>query len=176
MDGYKTRLSICRPLLTSCSPFKVKLCYCPLRVDRFVFASSCIDIRKNSDDDDDDGYHICSACLIGFHPLVRFGFFKWAIPASFRLFSSFQINITNFTLNVCEKMSIYLVYGAGIRTHDLQNMSLLPLPLDQDFRPLVCFVSTKILKVKSGDEFKIRKSIRSSSECKNLKVKSWGVK
>ena len=103
MDGYKTRLSICRPLLTSCSPFKVKLCYCPLRVDRFVFASSCIDIRKNSDDDDDDGYHICSACLIGFHPLVRFGFFKWAIPASFRLFSSFQTNITNFTTNVCEK-------------------------------------------------------------------------
>ena len=38
----------------------------------------------------------------------------------FRLFSSFQPNITN----KCE--NLHPVYGAGIRTQDLRNMSLLP--------------------------------------------------
>ena len=36
-----------------------------------------------------------------------------------------QINVKN----------VHPVYGAGIRTHDLRNMSLLPRPLDQGSRP-----------------------------------------
>ena len=42
----------------------------------------------------------------------------------FHLFSSFQTNITIFTTNKCEK--VHLVYSAGIQSHDLCNMSLLP--------------------------------------------------
>ena len=41
----------------------------------------------------------------------------------FHLFSSFQTNITNFTTNRCMK-NVHPVYYAGIRTHDLWNMSL----------------------------------------------------
>ena len=54
----------------------------------------------------------------------------------FRLFSVFlnkQYNI--FTTNQCEKTHVHPEYGGRIRTHDLQNMSLLPLPLDQGSRP-----------------------------------------
>ena len=38
-----------------------------------------------------------------------------------------QINVKN----------VRPVYGAGIRIHDLWNMSLLPYPLDQDSRPII---------------------------------------
>ena len=31
--------------------------------------------------------------------------------------------------------NVHPVYGAGIRSHDLWNMSLLPQPLDQGCRP-----------------------------------------
>ena len=51
----------------------------------------------------------------------------------FHLFSSFQIQITNPTTNRYVKI-VNPVYGAGIRTHDLWNMSLLPYPLDQGSR------------------------------------------
>ena len=44
----------------------------------------------------------------------------------FRLFSSFQTNITILTTNICGKCYVHPVYGAGIRTHNLQSMSLLP--------------------------------------------------
>ena len=53
----------------------------------------------------------------------------------FRLFLSFQENITIFTTNMCAKMSIQYRNGAGIQTHDHQDMSLLPYPLDQGSRP-----------------------------------------
>ena len=33
-------------------------------------------------------------------------------------------------------MNVHPGYGAGIRTHDLWNMSLLPLPLDQGSIPI----------------------------------------
>ena len=33
--------------------------------------------------------------------------------------------------------NVHPVYGTGIRTHDLQNVSLLPLPLDQGSRPIM---------------------------------------
>ena len=44
----------------------------------------------------------------------------------FDFFSSFQSNIKILTINKCEKCYVHPVYGVGIRTHDLQNMSLLP--------------------------------------------------
>ena len=53
----------------------------------------------------------------------------------FRLFSSFQTNITMLTTNVCEKR--HSVDSAGIQTHNLLNTSLLPLPIDQAFMFLV---------------------------------------
>ena len=43
----------------------------------------------------------------------------------FHLFSSFQTHITILKTNICEKCYVHPVYGAGIRTHDLRNMSLL---------------------------------------------------
>ena len=48
-------------------------------------------------------------------------------PASFIIyFWSFQTNIiTIFTTNICEK-NIDKVYGAGILTHNLWHVSLLP--------------------------------------------------
>ena len=45
--------------------------------------------------------------------------------ASFLFILSFQTPITIFTTNKCEK-HVHPVYGAGIQTHDLWNMSLLP--------------------------------------------------
>ena len=62
---------------------------------------------------------------------------NWPIPASFSfIFGLFQTNIiTIFTTNICGK-NVHPVYGAGIRTHDLWNVSLFPLPLDQGSRPL----------------------------------------
>ena len=48
-------------------------------------------------------------------------------PASFQIFSSFQTRIISiFTTNKCEKRHVHSVFGAGIRTHNLWNMSLLP--------------------------------------------------
>ena len=65
-------------------------------------------------------------------------FFKWANPGPFFFyFRSFQTNITTiFTTNICGK-NVHPVYGAGIRTHDLRNVSLFPLPLDQGSRPKI---------------------------------------
>ena len=58
---------------------------------------------------------------------LSFHFFKkkWAIPAPFCLFLSFQPNIKLF-YNKCMGKNVHPVYCAGIRTHNLQFMSLLP--------------------------------------------------
>ena len=52
----------------------------------------------------------------------------WANPGLFFVFyfRSFQTNNTIFTTNECEKCHVHPVSGAGIRTHDLWNVSLLP--------------------------------------------------
>ena len=42
----------------------------------------------------------------------------------FYLFSSFQTNIT--ILQLINVKNVHPVYGTGIQTHDLWNMSLLP--------------------------------------------------
>ena len=54
-------------------------------------------------------------------------FKNWANPGLFFVyFRSFQTNNTIFTTNECEKCHVHPVSGAGIRTHDLWNVSLLP--------------------------------------------------
>ena len=56
----------------------------------------------------------------------------------FCFFRYFQTNIdTILTTNKCEKRHVHPVYRTGIRTHDLWNMTLLPLPLDQGSRLLI---------------------------------------
>ena len=54
----------------------------------------------------------------------------------FKLFSSFQTLISNFETNKYVK-NVHPVYCAGIRTHDLWHMTLLPLALDQGSHPLM---------------------------------------
>ena len=60
---------------------------------------------------------------------------NWANPGLFfvyfRSFSNKHYNFYNMWKNV------HPVYGAGIRTHDLRNVSLFPLPLDQGSRLLI---------------------------------------
>ena len=58
-------------------------------------------------------------------------FFKIGHPV-YRLFSSFQ---TSQFLQLIYVKNVHPVYGPGIRTHNLQNVSLLPQSLDQGSRP-----------------------------------------
>ena len=51
---------------------------------------------------------------------------KWAIPGPFLIyFGLFQTNI-NTILQQINVKNVHPVYGTGIRTHDLKNMSLHP--------------------------------------------------
>ena len=60
---------------------------------------------------------------------------KWAIPASFSFIFVFSNKQNNFYNKYLHVINVHPVYGAGIWTHDLQNMSLLPWPLDQGSCP-----------------------------------------
>ena len=55
----------------------------------------------------------------------------------FRLFSVFsnKQHYNSYNKNICGK-NVHPVYCAGIQTHDLRNVCLFPLPLDQGSRPL----------------------------------------
>ena len=55
-------------------------------------------------------------------------FLNWANPGLFFVYLwSFQADIiTIFTPDQCEKCHVHTVYGTGIQTHDLWNVSLLP--------------------------------------------------
>ena len=70
------------------------------------------------------------AVIRGEHLQITFWncFFKLGQPRTlFHLFSSFQTQIiTIFTTIKCEQCHVHPLYGAGIRTHDLWIMSLLP--------------------------------------------------
>ena len=62
---------------------------------------------------------------------------KWANPGPF----SFIFGVFKQTIQFCQQFNVkkchaHPVYGARIRTHEIQNMSLFPLPLDQGSRPL----------------------------------------
>ena len=62
-------------------------------------------------------------------------FFKFAILGLFdRLFTVFSNEHCNF-LQQYNVKNVHPVSGAGIRTHNLFDMSLLPLPLDHCSRP-----------------------------------------
>ena len=61
-------------------------------------------------------------------------FFKnWPTPASFCVFLVFSNKQYNF-YNKYMLKNLHPVYGAGIPTHNLQNVSLFPQPLDQGSR------------------------------------------
>ena len=63
------------------------------------------------------------------HLLLSLSFFlkKWANPGLFFVYIwPFQTNNTILKTNQFGKGHVHPVYGAGIRTHDLQNVSLLP--------------------------------------------------
>ena len=47
-------------------------------------------------------------------------------PRPLLLFSVFLNKQYNFTTNQCEKCHVHPIYGSGIWTHDLSNMSRLP--------------------------------------------------
>ena len=55
----------------------------------------------------------------------NFFFFIWAISGLFLIYFRFFKHITNFTKNAYLK-NVHSVYCAGIRTHNLWNMGLLP--------------------------------------------------
>ena len=66
---------------------------------------------------------------------------KWTIPGLFVYFWYFQTNIR--ILQQINVTIIHLVSGAGNRTHNLLNMSLLPQPLDQCSPPSFLNLATK---------------------------------
>ena len=51
------------------------------------------------------------------------------------IFGLVQANVNTFFQHINVNKSIQSTYNAGIRTHNLQSMSLLPLPLHQGTRP-----------------------------------------
>ena len=54
-------------------------------------------------------------------------FFKWALLGLFFIYFRLFKQTLQFLQQICvEKCYVHPVYGAGIRTHDLQNKSLLP--------------------------------------------------
>ena len=56
----------------------------------------------------------------------------------FRLFPVFSNKQYNFLQQInVKKRYVHPVYGTGIWTHDLRNVSLLPLPPDQGSHPKV---------------------------------------
>ena len=59
-------------------------------------------------------------------------FLNGPTPASFPfIYCFFEQTLRFFTTNKSEKCQVHPVYGNEIRTHDVMNMSRLPLPLDQ---------------------------------------------
>ena len=64
-------------------------------------------------------------------------FKKWTNPGLFFIyFQSSKTKNTIFTTIQCKKCRVHPVYGARIWTHDLSNMSRLPLALDQGSHPV----------------------------------------
>ena len=62
---------------------------------------------------------------------------KLANPGLFCLFSVFSNKHHYNFYNKYMWKNVHSVYGAGIYTHDFQNMSLLTLPLDQGSRRII---------------------------------------
>ena len=58
----------------------------------------------------------------------------------FRLFSVYSNKHYNF-YNIYMWKNVHSVYSAGIQTHDLQNVSLFPKPLDQGSRPMFSYLA-----------------------------------
>ena len=69
-----------------------------------------------------------------FPPLLSvYTIFNRVIPNLFFVYFVFSNKHFIFSTNICE--NVHEVYGARILTHDLQDMSLLPQPLDHGSHP-----------------------------------------
>ena len=124
-----------------CSPLKsvVILIYC-LNFRIFIDGEGDL-VITNVTDDDEGKYQCLAKNVVGTRSTdkadlrVQGKVIKMGQPRPlFHLFLSFKTHITNFTTNSYVK-NVHPVYGAGIRTHDLWNMSFLPKSLDQGSRP-----------------------------------------
>ena len=72
--------------------------------------------------------------LIGLSGIALIFEYKWANPGLFFVsFWSFQSNITILQQINVKKCHVHPVYGAGIQTYNLWNVSLFPKPLDQGY-------------------------------------------
>ena len=60
--------------------------------------------------------------------MTQLVFLKWVIPGLFFVYLRLLKNYNFYNKYV---KNVHPVYGPEIRTHDLQYVSLLPLPLDQ---------------------------------------------
>ena len=69
-------------------------------------------------------------------------FIKWPPVVSFYLCSVFSNKHYTFYYTIMWK-NVHQVSGAGIRTHNLLNVSLLSWPLDQGFRPCQSLVTPR---------------------------------
>ena len=73
-------------------------------------------------------------------------------------------------------INVHTVYGVGIRTHDLQKMSRLTLPLDHGFRPSKTAFKRKcqfyIERNERGMGAKAKVGLSGDADC-TLKVNKW---
>ena len=76
--------------------------------------------------DNDTGIEFLVTIMKLFPLVANFFLKKWANPASFSfIFGLFKQTSIQFLQQIYVK-NVHPVYGAGIRTHDLRNVSLFP--------------------------------------------------
>ena len=72
------------------------------------------------------GHKISENCHLNLRVGTKIGFFKWAIPGLFLIyFRPFKQTLQFLQQIHVEKYYVHPVYGAGIRTHNIRNTSLL---------------------------------------------------
>ena len=97
----------------------------------------------------------CYPLFFNVHPFLDsvkhsfFSFFKKMGQSRplIRLFSVFSNKYHYNFYNRYMWKNVHPVYGAGIQTHDLRNVSLFPLPLDQGSRPCKTFLTFSLGKI-----------------------------
>ena len=87
-------------------------------------------------------FHLCAT----FKLLPLAIFLKWGILGLFFVyFRLFKQTAQFLKQNNVKKCDVHPVYGAGIQTHNLQNMILLPLPLNQGSCPSLAKIYPTLL-------------------------------
>ena len=83
------------------------------------------------------------------------------------VFSNKQFYNNNMWINA------HPVYGAGIQTHVLQNMSLLPYPLDQGFHPCKMLFEDNENKWKRGPDWQKNNGRKTNKIEDKLSIEFW---